>query len=114
MLKWLAGSRKRRSRRCERSDGLRKQITSKKYEPLGCVYNSFFQGLRPKDPSGLRPAACPRDPEIFNKAKSCCINPEPTGSRGQAAGRRKLNSKHALKQIFLRQTQFLQQRTQGF
>jgi hypothetical protein len=32
----------------------------------------------------------------LNKAKSCCINPEPTGSRGQAAGRRKLNCKYAL------------------
>jgi hypothetical protein len=32
----------------------------------------------------------------LNKAKSCCINPEPTGSRGQAAGRRKLNCQHAL------------------
>jgi hypothetical protein len=74
------------------------------FKIVGRVYNSFFQGLRPEDPSCLRPedpsclrpAACPRDPEILNTAKSCCINPEPIGSRGQATGRRKLNCKHAL------------------
>ena len=41
----------------------------------------------------LRPAACPRDPGILNPVRSSCTLIEPTGSRGQAAGRRKLREK---------------------
>ena len=39
----------------------------------------------------LRPAACPRDPEILLSAQARCALIDRTGSRGQAAGRRDLN-----------------------
>ncbi|MGV3739707.1 MAG: LPS assembly lipoprotein LptE [Gammaproteobacteria bacterium] len=73
----------------------------------------------------LRPAACPRDPEILNDAKNYCTDKGQTRSRGQAAGRRiskaagrrglkckqsrsNLNSKQSLvKAVFILSTLFL-------
>lgn len=38
----------------------------------------------------LLSAACPRDPWILHNEKDYCSKIDPTGSRGQAAGRRQL------------------------
>ncbi len=55
---------------------------------LGRVDNSLFERLRP--------AACPRDPEILLHAQAYCTELDRTGSREQVAGRRDLNCQHAL------------------
>ena len=61
------------------------QVTEK---ILGRVDNSFFERLRP--------AACPRDPEILLHAQAYCTELDRTGSREQVAGRRDLNCQQAL------------------
>ena len=55
---------------------------------LGRVDNSLFERLRP--------AACPRDPEILLHAQAYCTELDRTGSREQVAGRRDLNCQQAL------------------
>ncbi|MDP3705883.1 MAG: Smr/MutS family protein [Legionellaceae bacterium] len=47
-------------------------------------------------PEALRPAVCPRDPEILNTTKTHGVTMDRTGSRGQAAGRRDLNCQQTL------------------
>jgi hypothetical protein len=65
---------------------MKKSINS--FNDLGVVDNSSFEALRP--------AACPRDPEILLKAQDNCTEIDRSGSRGQAAGRRDLNCQQTL------------------
>jgi FMN phosphatase YigB (HAD superfamily) len=65
----------------------------------GQTWHSLFEYVGSVDNSSseaLRPAACPRDPEILLNAQTSCAEIDRTGSRGQAAGRRDLNCQQTL------------------
>ena len=68
--------------------GSSEEKTEKEVYKIGRVDNSLFERLRP--------AACPRDPEILLHAQAYCTELDRTGSREQVAGRRDLNCQQAL------------------
>ena len=76
--------------RCCSNDAAKLKIRGEliKKNHLGRVDNSLFERLRP--------AACPRDPEILLHAQAYCTELDRTGSREQVAGRRDLNCQQTL------------------